>query len=173
MAEVIDVEIISDCADIYKAVNKIFEHIFSDELEFKNASIMDSWLYDNIREIGINQIEKEIEFLSSNIITIKFCSIYGEVGTYIEKRKSEYIYEWWFTPNMELSEYNYKMFQEEIVNFFSNNKECIICGIGREVVFDFDKGLENSILESKNFDIWIVNNDELKNKLGVMSTVRK
>ncbi|MBQ6462226.1 MAG: hypothetical protein IJJ59_02755 [Pseudobutyrivibrio sp.] len=171
MAEVIDIEIISTCDDMYKAANRVFEDFFNVKLAIKNALMMDSWSFDNIHEIGIDQIERELNKLSNNIMTIKFDSSIGEVGTYIEKKEEEYIYECWLNPNDELSEYDYKKLQKEIVNFFLNNKDIIVCGIGREVVFDYDKGLENSILESKNFDVWIVNNDELKAKLCTMSTI--
>ncbi len=37
MAEVIDIEIISTCDDMYKAANRVFEDFFNVKLAIKNA----------------------------------------------------------------------------------------------------------------------------------------
>ena len=159
MAEVIDVEIVSAIVGMYKDINKVFEYVFNDRLILKDSYKMDSWLYDNLSKNDNNLIDNEISAISNNIITIKFDSKYGEVGTYIEKRNVYYVFEWWFNPNEEISDYSYMKFKDEIAKRFTDNIDCDICGVGREVVIDFDNGIVEAISTSKNFDVWIINKD--------------
>ena len=106
-----------------------------------------------------SKIENAIDikkYAENKIVRISFTGKDFDSGIYIESKKNLYYMTGWMNPLEGISEDNYQAIISKAVEYFKSNSLIEICGIGKEIVVDYDNGLFDAIKNAHNVDVWMV-----------------
>lgn len=150
MGEVIEISIVGNDYKIYEDL----KDFISQYCKIGTIEIMDNWEYENCVKIE-NAIDIK-KYAENKIVRISFTGKDFDSGIYIESKKNLYYITGWINPLEEISEGEYTSIMKSAVDYFKNNTLIEICGIGKEIVVDYENGLFDAVKNAHNVDVWIV-----------------
>lgn len=161
MAEVVEINFI--CKDELKLdiLREFIRKEIGDCCKNESIEAMDNWDYDNSIKIDSQEIS---EYLFRNkIICIEEKIEDGAVGINVERLEKGVYYTIWFNQKKydNLSEYNNLINQFLLFVNQEIRSHFLLCGIGKEVIFEFQNDYINLFQKSHGIDIWINLNIEL------------
>jgi len=147
------------------------------EISVEKISGIDNWLWENQQEFEDMFLAKRA-LKEGKIIVINLKSrILKDLGIYVEKTNSEYVYSLWINtagyPNLDVdkinpdNEYFYQRFYQvfgEVVKI--QNIDFRILGIGPETNFQYEENDSDVIRKSENIIAWI-GNKRLKDNMDL------
>lgn len=171
MAEVVEINLICNNKVDTKMLLSFINCNAKGNVENRTIEVIDNWEYENRRTISS---EEEISGLVEDkiiCITEKYSS--GYAGLNVEKVYQKYCYTIWFNilSYDEIVQYNYLL--KEFILFFKENicNTCVLCSIGKEIIFEYICDCYKEICNSHNIDVWIILDNEYENVLSQDSNI--
>ena len=158
MAEVVEINIISSVV----LDNDILFSFIHEQVEIQgNRTIeaMNNWAYEGLHRLGSKEDIQNL--LDTKIVCITQKAVDGYVGLNIEKVDKRFCYTIWFNNNKYENINNYYQLIKSFISFAmpQNDKQLIVCAIGKEVIFEFDEDMNKLLNNAHNIDIWIFFNE--------------
>jgi len=153
MGEVIEISIVGNDFKLFDSLRDFISHYCNTD-NIGTIEIMDNWEYENCVKIE-NAIDIK-KYAENKIVRISFTGKDFDSGIYIESKKNLYYMTGWMNPLEGISEDNYQAIISKAVEYFKSNSLIEICGIGKEIVVDYDNGLFDAIKNAHNVDVWMV-----------------
>ena len=114
MGEVIEINMLSNTADLMNEILGILKKQFGLEQTTCSIRIMDNWHYDNLFEV--DSVDRAKKFIDNKIVTITESMGNTQIGVSIEKTEQAYVYQFWINPDKEVLEQEYIMIQDRLVH---------------------------------------------------------
>ncbi len=167
MAAILDINLLCKKIITFDMIKDILNNY---EIAINTISSIDSWLWENEKQVeNLNCITEIINQNKIIIIELTF-KLFKNLGIYIEKIDNEYIYTFWLDtegyPELDCDVINdrnkvyYKKIYQIIVDLEKKQKDLLrVVGIGIESDFHYNKNVLDIIQNSYNITSWILNND--------------
>ena len=160
MAEVIEISLLcNNKLDINILLSFINSNV-NGSAENRTIEIMNNWEYENWSSINLEV--DVLDLIGDKIICITEKYSSGYAGLYIERVYQKYCYTIWFNI-AEYDETNqYSSLKKEFISYYKEilcNK-CVLCSVGKEVIFEYEYDCYKTICSSHNIDVWIILFDE-------------
>lgn len=156
MAEVIEINLICNKKmDIKILLSFIYINV-KGNVEDRTIEIIDNWEYNN--KISIDSEADVLDFIEDKIICITEKYTNGYAGLNIERVHEKYCYTIW----LNIASYDEpNQYSELMKKFISYYKEiiynnCLLCSVGKEVIFEYQGDCYKTICNSHNIDVWII-----------------
>lgn len=160
MAEIIEINLVCNNKLDTKILLSIINSNAKGNIESRTIEIMDNWEYEN--KISINSEEDVADLIEDKIICITEKYSSGYAGLNIESVHQRYCYTIWFNSANydDTNQYSnlIKKFISQCKEIFCNN--CVLCSVGKEVIFEYEYDCYKTIYNSHNIDVWIILSDE-------------
>lgn len=168
MEEVVEISAVSKNYEFFADVLAFLERYLEKRDRVKKISVMDNWLYENCSQV--EQISEIEEYIESKIVVIEETAANGQIGVSIEKYGNYYILEGWINKSQGIVRAEYESIIDSLVKRFQKTKEIVACGIGREIMVNYGKGIGAAIIDAHNIDLWLISeaffNDVNGNPVG-------
>lgn len=145
-------------------------------VSIKSINSIDNWMWDNEQKVEcLNQVEGVLNDYRIVIIELKKVLI-KDLGVYIEKIENLYLYTLWInTEGYQMLDCdkvtleNSKFYEEIFQTILKVNKRVEnifeVIGIGLETDFYYSENVMDTIQNSKNIVVWILNNHSGANNM--------
>lgn len=158
MGELVEISMVGKNLNLYKQLLDFLIKYTNEEYIIKSIKVMDNWKYDNIFELSsLSEINK---YIIEKIICIDIKTVKNKnIGESIESKKDMFYIEGWFNFSEEITRHKYENLINNFVVNFKNNESINVCGIGKEIMVNYDSGILQAIEESHNIDLWMISGD--------------
>ncbi len=160
MAEVIEINLICNNKLDTKMLLSFINSNTKGNAESRTIEMMDNWEYEN-RTIVNSEVDV-LDIIEDKIICITEKYSSGYAGLNIEIVHQKFCYIIWFNIANYDETNQYRYLVREFISFYKgiicNN--CVLCSVGKEVIFEYDYDCYKTICNSHNIDVWIILSDE-------------
>lgn len=167
MAVVLDINMLCKKAIDFNILEKVIKEY---GVTIDSINCIDNWMWDNEQQVeDFDQIKEEL--VNNKIIIIKFnLALIKDLGMYIEKIKSDYIYTLWINtegyPNLDcdMVTLENKDYYEKVYQIIMEMERSVpnllqVVGIGIESDFHYSEEIMEIIQCSRNIIVWILQSD--------------
>lgn len=162
MGEVLEISCVIKSKDGIINLYEYMKHTPNNENLSEKIEIMDNWLYENVFELDIFNIDVVREYIENKIILIKEQTVDGWKGLDIEIISENcYNVEIWYNQREE----SYDEIKKNLLELICNNGKEDICliAIGKEILFEFDEDFLKMDKKS-HVEVWIISENYFKGK---------
>ena len=154
MGEVVDVSMVSKTLDVYEQLLTFLTSYINEDYNIHSIRAMDNWKYDNI--VKLKSLSDANKLAQEKIVCIDIKTINNFMGVFVEKKDGIFYIDGWINPKGEITGQDYERFLNSLVDAFKHNKSVEVCGIGKEILVDYDLGIAQAIEKAENIDLWMV-----------------
>ncbi len=154
MGEVIEVSMLSKTTDVINLLLVLLTRRIDEAYEISSIKAMDNWKYENIIPLkSMSDVEK---YIGDKIICIEIKACTCVLGVSIEKKLDLFCIEGWINSKTDVSEMDYKDFLTSFIDNFKTNACIEVCGVGKEILVNYELGIQNAIDNAHNIDLWLL-----------------